>query len=344
MSLEATLLGLEQLELEDERYAFAAGSVRAREPRLLDEAALARLTDAESAGEVWQILREAGFERLGDFPPERYEEALAPELQDLYAYLRSVEPDGEQSVADWLASRYDFHNLKVALKAHTLGEAPEGAGIEGIGTVPPKLIETAVRTGVWEALPPELAEAGQAALEAYERTWQPQALDFAVDRAMLFQLKVMAFHPFLRALAETWCDLANVKIALRARALGLERSELEQVLVEPGVIDHERLLALREQPLEAWPEALPDGYGTLVAQSIGEEGWDPARFEVLCDDFVMEHLQAARYVSYGPQPVVAYGLARELELKNIRMIMVGKLYELSREELRTRLRRSYAQV
>ena len=344
MSLAATLVGLEQLELEDERYAYASGSVRAREPQLLDESALARLADAESADEVWRLLIDAGFERLSDFPPERYEEALNQELRDLYAYLRSIEPEGE-SVADWLAGRYDFHNLAVALKGYVLEqEPPEGAWIEGIGAVPPKLLETAARTAVWEALPRHLARTAQEALEAYERTGELGRIDSAVERALLAHLHETAFHPFLKALAALWADLAQLKIALRAKSLGIPRAEWEPLWegLPAGGISSRELAELFEQPLEGWPEALPGEYGTLIAESLTEGRWDPTRFEVLCDDFVMEHLRAVQYVPYGPSVIAAYALAREAEIKNLRVVLVSKRHGLPPEEVRSRLRRSYA--
>ncbi|GEM_PF-2837221 len=344
MSLAATLVGLEQLDLEDERYAYASGSVRSREPKLLDEAALARLADAESVEEVWRLLIDAGFERLSDCPPEQYEEALMGEILDLYAYLRSIEPE-EESVTDWLASRYDFHNLAVALKGHALEQGPpEGAWVEDIGRVPPKLMETAVRTAVWEALPLHLAKTGQEAREAYERSGHLAPIDFAVERALLQHLYETAFHPFLKALAALWADLARLKVALRAKALGLERTEWEPLLAGFPMekISPQELKELWEQPLENWPEALPGEFGALVSQSLQGGRWDPACFEVLCDDFVMEHLRAVRYVAYGPSVIVAYALARETEIKNMRIVLVGKRHGLSSEEIRRQLRRSYA--
>lgn len=337
------LLGLEQLELEDERYAYASGSVRAREPKLLDELTLTRLAEAEDVDEVRRILIDAGFERLSDFPPERYEEALNHELQDLYAYLRSIEPEGAPSVADWLASRYDFHNLSVALKEHRLEreqEALEGAWVEGLGAVSPKLLKTAVHTAAWEALPPHLAHTAREALKAYERTGEPERIRSVVERALLVHLHETAFHPFLKVLAGLWADFARLKVALRAKSLAIPRAEWEPLGegLPAGRISSRELAGLFEQPLESWPEALPEEYGTLLARSLTEGRWDPARFERLCDHFEMEYVQAVRYVPYGPSVIAAYALAKEAEIKNLRIVFVGKLGGLLPEEIRLRLR------
>ena len=43
----------------------------------------------------------------------------------------------------------------------------------------------------------------------------------------------------------------------------------------------------------------------------------------------------------GPEPVIAYLLAKENEIKIIRIIMVGKINRLPTEEIRERLRDVY---
>jgi V/A-type H+-transporting ATPase subunit C len=343
-----TTSDVELLEFrEDNAYAFATGSVRARERRLLDAATLARLVEAEDAQEVWQLLRDAGFESAAEYDLERYEEALARELRQLYAYLRFLSPKREETA--WLGKRYDFHNLKACLKAYLWGEDPAEALIDGVGEVPVDLIRAAVRTAEWSALPDELSEAGRAAAAEYERTGEPESIDVLIDRAMLRSLKTavetaVGESAALTRLIRAWCDLANLRITLRARAMGKDLSFLERAWVEPGGLDRDRLHALREAALDAWPDLLrATGYAELIAQTVrSDEAWDPAAFEKGSDEFVLELLQPARYVLYGPEPLVAYVLAREIELKNLRIVLVGKMGGVSSEELKGWVRAGYA--
>ena len=61
----------------------------------------------------------------------------------------------------------------------------------------------------------------------------------------------------------------------------------------------------------------------------------------MADNYLISFLKRAKYVVFGLEPVVAYLLARENEVKMIRMIMIGKLNGLATDLLRSRLRDIY---
>jgi len=52
-------------------------------------------------------------------------------------------------------------------------------------------------------------------------------------------------------------------------------------------------------------------------------------------------MKDAKYVSFGPEPVIAYIFAKENEIKLIRIIMVGKINGIDGEVIRERLRENY---
>jgi V/A-type H+-transporting ATPase subunit C len=243
---------------------------------------------------------------------------------------------------DWLVGRYDFHNLKALLKAHFLEEDPKEALIN-IGLVHPKLIEGAVSTGVWEALPEELASAGEKAALEYERTKKPQAIDLIVDAYMYAYLQEKtSFHPWLSSLMRYWCDLVNLKTALRIK-LRVE-TVLNEALVKSGLLSHKKLKELFDAPLENWGEELKGTpYRDLLEDGISfwQEQRSLAHLEKLSDDFIIEQLKSAKFALYGVEPPVAYALAVEYEVKNIRIILVGKINGMSNEVIEERVRVSY---
>jgi V/A-type H+-transporting ATPase subunit C len=65
------------------------------------------------------------------------------------------------------------------------------------------------------------------------------------------------------------------------------------------------------------------------------------RFEKLADDFLLNNIKQAKYLTFGPEPLAGYLLAKENELKLIRIIMVGKINRLPTEEIKERLRDVY---
>ena len=63
--------------------------------------------------------------------------------------------------------------------------------------------------------------------------------------------------------------------------------------------------------------------------------------EKLVDNFIMNMMKNAKIIPFGVEPLIAYIYAKETEIKIIRIIMVGKLNNISAEVVRERLRDSY---
>lgn len=324
-------------------FAFATGRVRALEAKLLNRAHFQRLLDAGDAGDVWRALAEMGYTKAAERRLEEYEEVLTVELRELYNVMQALSPVPERTV--WLARRYDFHHMKVYLKAKLLGEDPSGSVFDGVGTVPAKLIEASVATGVWSALFPEIARAGERALREYESSRQAQVIDTAVDREMFEYLQnVSVGHPFVEKLIAIWADLLNLKSLVRAKLLGRDRAFAQKILVPAGSLENHRLLALLDASFETWADELRHTpYTDVLSRGLAYlmERKSLTLFEKLSDDFVTGFLKRAKLTLYGAEPLIAYALARETELKNIRIILVSKLNGVSKEIVEERLREPY---
>ena len=332
-----------ETRLEQEgAYAFATGRVRALEAKLLTKAHYARLLDAPDLQEAWRALAEMGYAKAAERKPDEYEEVLTDELRAVYKTLTSLAPEG--SPLEWLARRYDFHHLKVYLKAKLLGEDPREGVLDGVGTVPLKLIEASVATEVWSALPPELAAAAVTALAEYGSTKAPQSIDILIDRKLFEYLReAVRGHPFLETLVAIWADLLNLKSLARAKLMGRDRVFVSRILV-PGSLEASSLLALLDTNIEAWADELRHTpYSEVLSRGLAylAERGSLALLEKLSDDFVTNFLKRTKLALYGPEPLVAYVLAKETELKNIRILLVGKLNGLPKEIIEEHLREPY---
>ena len=59
------------------------------------------------------------------------------------------------------------------------------------------------------------------------------------------------------------------------------------------------------------------------------------------DDFLLSFVKASRWNPLGIEPIIGYLLAKENEIRLIRIIMVGKINNLPAETIRERLRDVY---
>jgi V/A-type H+-transporting ATPase subunit C len=58
-------------------------------------------------------------------------------------------------------------------------------------------------------------------------------------------------------------------------------------------------------------------------------------------DFLMQALRPAKYISFGPEPLVAYYLAKVNEMDLMRMVILAKLNAVSPEVVKERLSLAY---
>ncbi len=63
--------------------------------------------------------------------------------------------------------------------------------------------------------------------------------------------------------------------------------------------------------------------------------------EKLSDNYIMDLMKSGKLVTFGPERILSYIYAKETEIKIIRIIMVGKLNNITEEVIRERLRDIY---
>ena len=66
-----------------------------------------------------------------------------------------------------------------------------------------------------------------------------------------------------------------------------------------------------------------------------------SKFEKWCDDLLMECVSEAKYTPFGVEPIVAYYVARDAEVKTARIILSAKKNNLSADMIRERVRTLY---
>jgi V/A-type H+-transporting ATPase subunit C len=68
---------------------------------------------------------------------------------------------------------------------------------------------------------------------------------------------------------------------------------------------------------------------------------DPGIIERHGDNFLISSLWKSKLVSFGPEPLVTYIIARENEIRALRIILTGKKNRVLPDNIRERLRDVY---
>jgi len=343
---------------ENSRYGYASGRLRVLETRLLNRTAIIRLLEADSAQEVLRLLSEgeygAALSEISD--PSDFEKALEIEMGRTYALVDELSVD--PSLTSIFQIRWDFHNLKVLLKASYLKElAPKTDDIlVSFGTVPVEDIKLTIEPEAEKKggkLPDYLINALDDARAKYEASQDPQIIDIIIDNhlySFMYDRVADYPNPFLKSYFEAVADLNNIKNFIRIKILGGSIRMLDNVLLPHGNLDKKLFLQQFEETIENFiadlvaADLVRTPYMNLVAEAI--RGWEEehslATFEKLVDNYLINYIKPAQYIIFGVEPLIAYLLAKEHEIKLIRIIMTGKINDLPIEIINERLRDTYA--
>ncbi|MDP2233230.1 MAG: V-type ATPase subunit [Actinomycetota bacterium] len=319
------------------RYGYAVGRVRVLETKLLKRSYFERLLDASDFAEQRRILSETvyGGSLEGAITANDVEHALDAGLSALYQdFLETANlPVG---IVSYFRTLHDYENLRGRFKAEALG-IPAAEFIGPLGSVPAEVF-----AGPSAGLPRSLAaiEAKlREALTGEDGSIVVGEIDAVVDRQLQAELLSIAQGSgsgFLAELARLGIDIRNARAFIRARIRDLPAASAARWFAPGGSVAPAEYAALYKLPLA-------DAGNRLTALGVfrgldPEALIDPARFDVAMDSVVTRRLHVARMVAIGPEPVLAYVLAREAEARAVRTLLVGKLAGVSTDVLRSRLR------
>jgi V/A-type H+-transporting ATPase subunit C len=324
---------------DDAGYAAACGRIRALEKRLLGPARLEELLGTRDLTPLLQTLVQFGaLARTAADAATEWERAL--DLSDAQADRLLLDIDPHPTVSRILVLRADLVNVRSLLRSRALGVAYAGPWHARAMFGPPAL-EVMVRDGEYTAWPEPLARR-LAALHRHPPGGL-QAINDGLDAAWIGALREGAIQSGSRFFLD-WlghaADLGNIRGRLRLAAAPAAWPRSRSLL--PGGHLGEDLFAAPGTATFLIGRLARTVYAPVIARAgDGSGGVSLALLERASDDFLTRLLQPARYLSLGPEPLWAWHLAREIDAKNVRTLVLGTLAGIAPERLRTLLRQPH---
>ena len=81
--------------------------------------------------------------------------------------------------------------------------------------------------------------------------------------------------------------------------------------------------------------------GTAYAEGAQALEESASAFERWCDNRMIETMKPQKYQTFSVGPLAAYIIARENEIKTVRIILTGKQNDFPEEAIRERIREMY---
>lgn len=328
-------------------FTQAVARLRVLEKRLLTKVKIERMIDSTSEEDVLKILQEseyAGF-MVNVKRPEDYNILLKGELNRIYSLMYEVSPD--PAIVDIMSLKYDYHNIKVLLKGRALDKDFSNMLIP-VGTVDIEKLKLYMATEEYRELNPKMREAILQAEKVYHESKDPQKIDIILDVYMYTDMLARAKETkidFIIDYVVRSIDFCNIKSIIRLKKQEKDVKFLKEVILSDGDIASDILIRAFNEPIETMAAKFTSlKYGEVIRLGLDEymKTGKLSVFEKLSENYIMKTLKAAKYITFGPEPIFAYIIAKETEIKIIRIIMVGKLNNVDTAIIRERVREVYA--
>lgn len=319
-----------------EKYTYAVARIRALEVSLFSNAVIDQLIACQSYEQCLQFLAERGW---GDTDTSADgEKMLKREEEKIWQTVRELSIDKKKF--EVLSYQKLFHNLKAAVKAACVKEMPGDIFYEDTEISGQEMLDI-IREKDFGRLPAGMSQAAQQACDALLHAGDGQLCDIIIDRAALdaiYKAGMESEDEIIRDYARSVVAVADIKIAVRAQKTAKSIEFMKQAMAECGSISVDQLA----KAALSGPEAIRDYLlGTEYAGGAEALSESMSAFERWCDNRIIQTISPQKYKAFTIGPIVAYVLARQNEIKTVRIVLSGKRSELPEGAIRERVREMY---
>ncbi len=337
-------------------FAYSVALIRTLETLLLGENEVDRMMLAKDAKDSFRILNEfdyadnkTGIENVSDF-----QKVIDEGLIEIKETLIKATPD--QRILNILWHQYDFHNIKTLVKAKLSDRKFEDVEnlLNNMGAIAINALkkfifdEENTAFGLKERTEVYLKKKIKKVEVHFEKEKNPQVIDLYLDQKLMKIIHNIAKdskNEFLINYTQKLIDLSNIKLFFRMKSQEKDLDLFEIAFLWHGQIPYSKFKDAYTHNLSEFPELFR---GTPYAKIIeeGHKHYEDEKTFIHLEKEIENHLtdfiKKAKLIPFGPEPLIAYFLAKKNNALIIRMILINKLNEFDPEEIRSRLRNLYS--
>ena len=309
---------------DDWRYAFQTAQVRIYEMGLLSRATLLDMANADSLERAADLLSgtEYALQTGRDFAlVEQVLQARRTAVRALFVELML-----DRAVVELFRAQDDFANLRLAVRRMLTGKSL-GKDYGEDGNVSAEVFEEVFAQESNKVLPAQMQQAVDQAVLGYYQDKDIRRVDYAIDAVQAeYNLKRarQLGSIFLAGLFRIQIDLTNIRTMLRLKFTGAEQ---RNVFLEGGFVALERFRTALDLGYEALgPLFFVTPYHRIVEAGAAYVASSKSflRVEQQCDEHLTGFLKTTGQIITGPQPIIAYLLMKENEIRTVRLILTAK--------------------
>lgn len=317
-------------------YTYAVARIRSMELKLFSAKEIENLLSLSDYNSCLRYLNEKGWGN--DNSSLNGDEIISIERKKIWKLMNELVK--EENTFDVFLIQNDFHNLKVAIKSITRNVDPENMFIE-FGKISGQKIYESIQNRKYSYLPEYLQNIAKYALDTLLQTSDGQLCDVLIDKACLdavYKIGQSSDNEIIKLYSELFVASSNIKTAVRCAKVGKPLNFIKQALAECNSINCNALAVASSKGLEEVCNYLSTTTYKMAVEALKSS---PSTFEKYCDDLLTDKMQSQKWEPFTIGPLIAYIIARENEIKTVKLILSAKLNSLDIEIVKERLRKMY---
>jgi len=326
--------------MPNDNYAFATGKIRALEARLLNSTDIERMIDADNSEAAFKVFNDTDYaDNLLDIEATGFKKALDDDLNQAKYLLEHIVPD--PSLVRLVFLQYDFHNLKLAFKAkYSAKDLKEDAS--PFSQFPYSDYTEYIIEEKNNDLSEDLKEIIDQIKPELDKEPDSHLIDNTLDKKYFELYQKLAKelgNQFIQDLVMIQINIANVKTFLRSKRMNKDNKFLGNQLIKGGSLPIRDFLEVYDKDLKEAFKAFSRCFPKQMDQAFAEyqKNQNLWQLEKEFEHYELEFTRKAKYL-VGPEVIVAYYYAKTNAIRNVRLIMTGKLNKVKPEEIKQRVR------
>lgn len=316
---------------------FSNARAVSQENYLLGKDRLNRMIDCETAEEAYKILLESGFGNGTVGSCADFENLISAEMQKFRSFLDETCVNG--AFKSFLLIKNDYHNAEAFIRSKYLNVRAEDFTVQD-GLIEKSVLKGYILSDKYDSLPKSLKTA---LINIDEAFVSGNASGFFVSseikKALYSEYKKICKGD-LKKILEVKADAVNIGAVLRSD----NYEQAKKNFVCGGSVSEVTLKKLSEAPEEQLKSLVKDIKSELDILSAVEDvimGKPLTELEREADGYALKYFKKFKYSADGDYPYMLYCYYKLNEIENVRIIMVGLLNGIDKNEIKRRLRETY---
>jgi len=328
----------------DVRLSYAVGRVRALENLMLPKGEFERFIDMND-GQLQKILEEHRYSfNVG-------EDIINDQVRNYNTISRFLKPVKEYRNITWLVYlQNDFRNIKNYLKKRILKRSGQDDAHSlqfADGNFKEEDIIRIVEKGKHELIDPDhkeiITESFKKIMADQDGIWIEHYLDQLYCELFYDEL-IRLQNNFLIFYYRNYRDLLNIENLIRMKVMKRDINDYKKVFFKNSSLRWIDMKEVFNKKIDELPEQFKvKPYYPVIKEGIDQ--WNGRRnfnqFELRKDNFLLEILKLSKVAGFGIEPLMGYLWGKDMEHKNLRIIIQGRKRALKQERIKELLRETY---